>query len=134
MNQRGRRKIIGEVRGWLGRLAVPAGFGAVLAMFLTGCAGTVSPGYVGEPYYYAEPYGYPYDYYDYGPYFGGVFIGGYPYYPYYHHEGREYHHRGIENHGGFEGRHAMAPHGAPHAGGFRGVARGGGHGSGRGRR
>ncbi len=123
MTQRGRQKIGAFIKaGWPG--AARVGLVASLVLLVTGCVGTVSPGYVGEPYY--DPY-YSYYPYDYGPYYGDVYIGGYPYY--HHYYGREYSHRGIDGHYGYYGRHAEASHAVPHAGGFSGSYRGQGHGS-----
>ena len=128
MNQRRRSQKQGVAR-WRG-LGTRAVLGLAVAAFLTGCAGTVSTGYVGEPYYdsgYPYAYGYPYDYGYYGP---DVYIGGgYPYYD--HHFGHEYYHRGFDYHRSFEGQRAAAPHAIPHAGGFSGTYRGTGHGGSR---
>jgi len=90
---------------------------------LTGCAATVSTGYVGETYPY-DPYAYGYAPYDYGSYYvpaPDIYVFG-----------RDHGHRHYEHefsHRGLESRRAMGPHSAPNAGGFRGTARGTGHGS-----
>ena len=135
MRQRRREKVFGFISARLRRWTTRMGLAAACVGFLAGCAGTVSTGYVGDPYYdpyygvYADPY-----YYE--PYYGDVYVGGgYPYY--YHHDRdhyfHEYRHRGIEPRG-YEhfGRnyHAAAPHRAPNAGGFHGSSRGTGHESG----
>lgn len=111
------------------RRAAGLGLGTVLVLLLTGCAATVSPGYVGEPYY--EPYYAPYDgglYYDYPyyPYYGGGYIHRYYGHPRY--EVHEYHRRGFDHQRGIDSPHPMVRGGESHVGRSSSFSRGQGHG------